>query len=363
MDPLAGKILISHRRYEMASKSKAQRAFLIKVVADSDFAKSRKMSQDVARDILNDDEEHIAKDKHWADKLPDRAGHSMESRDHWHNPEFIDLIVDQQVHPSFESLTDKFKAFYSSVVGVKATQPKPTAPVVKKIDYDLLYPGKEPRTTKTGSSDFSSLAAALRMKQTPTPFWPNVIKQVDEYVKSSAKYIAAVNKYTTDCERIYKRCESMKPAEAKAYADTEMRKVGARAPDKPMFPLADFTYNDGKYGETHGHPVMVQLRGPVVGDYPTQQQLMQLMTLGRELFERDDPYEHYWTLDDTDEIKWWDHHFPGESEQWGPMLNHFPFAGSVKGFDASALSRSYDLVISGIISIVEVVSVPKGSVE
>ena len=343
----------------MASKSKAQRAFLIKVVADSDFAKSRKMSQDVARGILDEDEEHIAKDKHWADKLPDRAGgHSMESRDVWYNPEYIPLLVEQQVHPSFESISDKFKAMLNAALGRK--QPTPTTPAVKKIDYDLLYPGKEPRTVKTGTSDFTALAASLRMKQTPTPFWPALIRQLDEYVKSSAKYIAAVNKYTKDCERIYKRCESLKPAEAKAYADAEMRKIGARAPEKPVFPLADFTYNDGKYGETHGHPVMIQLRGHVMGEYPTQQQLTQLMTLARELFERDDPYENYWTLDDTDEVKWWDHHFPGESEQWGPMLNHFPFAGSVKGFDASALSRSYDVVIGGVISIVEAVSDPKG---
>lgn len=348
----------------MASKSKAQRAFLIKVVADSDFAKSRKMSQDVARGILDEDEEHIAKDKHWADKLPDRAGHhSMESRDVWYNPEFIALIVDQQVHPSFESLTDKFKAFYSSVVGGKSAQPKPTAPAAKKIDYDLLYLGKEPRVVKTGTSDFTALAAALRLKSTQSTFWPGLIHQVDLYVKSSAKYIAAVNKYTTDCERIYKRCETMKPAEAKAYADAEMRKVGARAPEKPNFPLADFTYNDNRHGETHGHPFGPALTSRVVCEYPTQSQITQLMALGRELFERDDPYEHYWTLDDTDEVKWWDHHFPGESEQWGPMLNHFPFAGSVKGFDASALSRSYDVVIAGIISIVEAVSVPKGSAQ
>lgn len=348
----------------MASKSKAQRAFLIKVVADSDFAKSRKMSQDVARGILDEDEEHIAKDRHWADKLPDRAGgHSMESRDVWYNPEFIPLIVEQQVHPSFESLSDKFKSFYSSIVGGKSAQSKAAAPTAKKIDYDLLYPGKEPREVKSGTGNFSALAAMLRMKQAPTPFWPNLIKQVDQYVKSSAKYIAAVNKYTTDAERVYKRCETMKPAEAKVYADAEMRKTGTRAPEKPEFPLADFTYNDGKYGETHGHPVMVQLRGPVVGDYPTQQQLMQLMALGRELFERDDPYEHYWTLDDTDEAKWWDHHFPGESEQWGPMLDNFPVAGSVRGFDASALSRSYDVVIGGIVSIIEAVSDPKGSAQ
>jgi hypothetical protein len=45
------------------------------------------------------------------------------------------------------------------------------------------------------------------------------------------------------------------------------------------------------------------------------------------------------------------------------MLNHFPFAGSVKGFDAGALDKSYDVVIGGIISIVEHVSVPKGSAE
>lgn len=363
MDPLAGRHLAATRRTEMASKSKAQRAFLIKVVADSDFAKSRKMSQDVARDILNDDEEHIAKDKHWADKLPDRAGgHSMESRDRWWDPETIELITDQTVHPSFESLSDKFRAMLDTALGKK---PKPgVAPTQpSQIDYDLLYPGKEPRVVKTGTSDFTALAANLRMKQTPTPFWPSLIRQLDEYCKMYDKYLTAVVKYTKDCERIYKRCETMKPEDAAGYAWAEMKKIGPRAPEKPNFPMADFSYNDDRYGSTHGHPMMIQLRGRVMGEYPTQAQLAQLIQIGAKLFAGLDPYEDYWTLDDTDEIKWWDHHFPGQGNYWGPMLNHFPIAGAVPGYDASALAKSQTTVVEGIIAIITSVSEPKASAQ
>lgn len=347
----------------MASKSKAQRAFLIKVVADSDFAKSRKMSQDVARDILNEDEEHIAKDKHWADKLPDRAGsHSMECRNTWWDPEMIPLLVEQQVHPSFESLSDKFRAMLDTALGKK--RPNTTVASVQppRIDYDLLY-AKSDRVVKTGTDNFSALAAQLRMKQTPTPFWPNLIRQLDEYAKMYEKYLTAVVKYTKDCERIYKRCESMKPEQAAGYAWSEMKKLGPRAPAKPNFPLGDFEYTDNKYGETHGHAVAIQLRGMVVCEYPTQAQLNQLQAIGARLLEADDPYDDYWTLDDTDELKWWDHHFPGQENYWGPMLNHFPIAGSVPGFDAGALEKSGRTVTDGIVAIVERVTTPKATAQ
>jgi hypothetical protein len=287
----------------------------------------------------------------------------MESRDRWWDPEFIPMIVDQQVHPSFESLTDKFKEMLNAALGKKVLQNAgskvPGAPV---INYDLLY-NKSPRVVKTGTGDFTALAAQLRMKQAPTPFWANLIRQTADYIKLYEKYLTSVVKYTKECERIYKRCELMKPEEAAGFAWKEMKRLGDRAPDKPNFPMADFEYHDNKHGETFGTASMIQLRGHVVSEYPTQSQIEQLMALGAKLLEADDPYEDYWTLDDTDEVKWWDHHFPGQSNYWGPMLNHFPIAGAVPGFDAGVLERSARTVIHGIIAIVESVTVAKAAAQ
>lgn len=342
----------------MPSKSKAQRAFLIKVVADSDFAKSRKMSQDVARDILDQDEEHIAKDKHWADKLPDRAsGHSMESRDVWYNPEFIELIVDQQVHPSFESLSDKFKGMLNSALGRK---PTPEKPVVEKVNYDMLFSHapESNRKPKEGTADFSAFASQLRMKQVQGPFWNGLIKALDDYIKLTQKIEKDVFEYCKKCEKIYKKCETLQPQEARAYAEAEMRNIGLDCPTKPNLPMADFEVTVGGYGATHS----THLAGApqkVVCEYPTQAQLNKMLDLTKKLFNGVDDGDGYWTLDDTDEIKWWDHHFPGQSSAWGPMINLFPFAGDVRGYDSTAMNKSTHTVTTGMIRLLEAISVPK----
>lgn len=348
----------------MASKSKAQRAFLIKVVADSEFAKSRKMSQDVARDILEQDEEHIAKDKHWADKLPDRAGgHSMESRDVWYNPEFIELIVDQQVHPSFESLSDKFRAMLDTALGRKGKSPASSdnKPAYDKVNYDVIMSNapESSRKPKEGTADFSAFTAKLRIaKPIQGPFWNGLIRNLEDYIQKTFKIEKDVIAYCKKCEKIYKKCETLKPQEARAYAEAEMRNIGFHGPEKPELPLANFEVSVGTHGANNTTHLMGQPQ-KVVCEYPTQAQLDKLISLTNKLFMGVDMGDGYWTLDDTDEIKWWDHHFPGQSSAWGPMIDLFPFAGEVRGYDSDAMSRSQHMVTSAMIHLITEVSVPK----
>jgi hypothetical protein len=345
----------------MASKSKAQRAFLIKVVADSEFAKSRKMSQDVARDILDQDEEHIAKDKHWADKLPDRAGgHSMESLDVWYNPEYIELIVDQQVHPSFESLSDKFRSMLDTALGRSSAQKAARDPATESPNWKLLSDSPESgRKPKEGTADFSAYAAKLKIsKPIQGPFWNGLIKALDEYIQKSFKIEKDVVDYCNKCKKIYLKCETLKPQEARAYAEAQMRNIGLNAPTHPGLPLADYEVSVGVRGAT----TSVHLQGApqkVVCEYPTQAQLDKLMALSKKLFMGINSGDGYWTLDDTDEIKWWDHHFPGQSSAWGPMIDLFPFAGEVRGYDSTAAQRSEHTVTTGMITLLEAISVPK----
>lgn len=345
----------------MPSKSKAQRAFLIKVVADEEFAKSRKMSQDVARGILDEDEEHIAKDKHWADKLPDRAsGASMESRgENWWDREYIDLIVEQQVHPSFESLSDKFKAMFDKMRG-KKTAPAGSSPVQETVNYDIFDASKHKLVAKTGTADFTAVVSLLRMKSAPQPFWNSVIKQVDDYTRQFTKYIKDVFDYCAKCEKIYKKCETMQPAAALAYATAEMKKLGLSAPAKPQFTLADFEYTVGQYGDTHGvlspiTPVRIMV------EYPTDAQVRKLQELGSKLLEFD-LFDFYgWCLDDTDEAKWWNHHFPMDDNDWGPMLNLFPCAGNINGYDSQIADVSQETVLKGLVKTIGMVAAPQSA--
>jgi hypothetical protein len=345
----------------MASKSKAQRAFLIKVVADSEFAKSRKMSQDVARDILEQDEEHIAKDKHWADKLPDRAGgHSMESRDVWYNPEFIELIVDQQVHPSFESLSDKFRAMLDSALNRKGAS-QPAKPAEESVNYKVVSSSapESSRKPKEGTADFSAYAARLRLtKPIQGPFWNGLIRNLEEYIQKTFKIENDVFAYCKKCEKVYKKCETLKPQEARAYAEAEMRHIGFKGPEKPELPMANFEVTVGSHGANHTTHQMGQPQ-KVLCEYPTQAQLDKLISLSNKLFNGSDAADGYWTLDDTDEIKWWDHHFPGQSSAWGPMIDLFPFAGEVRGYDSEAMQKSSHTVLVGMIHLIEAISVPK----
>lgn len=348
----------------MPSKSKAQRAFLIKVVADAEFAKSRKMNQDVARGILDEDEEHIAKDKHWADHLPDRAGgHSMESRvgDVWYNPEYIPLLVDQQVHPSFESfsqtLKDSIKFLFST--RQKKAAPSPSSKWEPPAYWDAVSSKPEHlRTVKTGTGDFSVFVNALLLKGNDRErFWPQLIRKVEDYTKTLRKVQTDVVSYTNKCKAIYKKCETMQPKEARAYAEAEMRKIGLKAPTKPDLPMADFEVFTGPRGGTDWHRISVPPQ-QVVANYPTQEQFDKLKDLTSKLW-MDGGEGDYWTLDDTDELKWWDHHFPGQSEDWGPMLNLFPYAGEIHGYDWAAVDWSHTTVTETLMRLLMAVSEPK----
>lgn len=352
----------------MPSKSKAQRAFLIKVVADEEFAKSRKMSQDVARGILDEDEEHIAKDKHWADHLPDRAGgHSMESRagDNWYNPEYIDLLVEQQVHPSFESFRETLHNAGRFLLGkgpVKSTSAAKPADVYDYSHYDVLSKKPEAaRDVRTGTADFSSYAARLAMKTNPNPFWPGLIKSVEQYVTEIKKVEKDVTAYCAKAKAIYKKCETMQPPAARTYADTEMRKLGLDGPGKPAFSLCDFEVTVGPHGGV-SHRKLPGVAQRVMCEYPTKAQYDKLCDLLSKLWLDSGEFD-YWTLDDTDEIKWWDHHFPGQSESWGPMINLFPFAGEVRGVDTGALYWSHDTVCDTLARLLTAVSQPKAKAE
>jgi len=362
VDPIAGYFNPTGAD-DMPSKSKAQRAFLIKVVADEDFAKSRKMSQDVARGILDEDDEHIAKDKHWADKLPDRAGESHESRtlgDVWYNPEFVPLLVEQQVHPSFESFSETLKNSFRFLLGSarKEAQAKanPQAKWVAPAHWDAVSGMPEhQRVVKTGTGDISSYISALYLKGNDRQrFWAQLIRKVEEYTRDIRKIEKDVEGYCKKCKAIYKKCETMKPAEARAYAEAEMRKIGLTAPTKPGLPMADFEIIVGPREGTEWRRIITPPQQVVV-PYPTQEEFNKLKVLTATLWT-DVGEAEYWTLDDTDEIKWWDHHFPNDSHDWGPMINLFPFAGEIKGYDTEAVSWSLNQVTDNLMRLLMAVS-------
>lgn len=351
----------------MPSKSKSQRAFLIKVVADEDFAKSRKMSQDVARGILDEDDEHIAKDKHWADKLPDRANSSSnESRfygDAWYNPEFVPMLVEQQVHPSFESFAETLKNSFRFLLGKSRTEAKaaakPTTQWVAPAHWAAVSnKPDELRVVKSGTVDISGLVNALYLKGNDRQlFWPQLIRKAEEYFSSIRKIEKDVTGYCTKCKAIYKKCETMQPADARAYAEAEMRKIGIKAPTKPGLPMSDFEVVVGPRGGTEWRKVLGSPSQTIV-PAPTQEQFDKLKAITTKIWT-DLGEGEYWTLDDTDEIKWWDHHFPNQSGDWGPMIDLFPYAGEIRGYDTEAISWSVDNVSSNLMRLLMAVSDPK----
>lgn len=356
----------------MPSKSKSQRAFLIRVVADEDYAKSRKMSQEVARGILEEDEEHIKKDSHWADKLPDRANSSSnEARyfgDAWYNPEYIPLLVEQQVHPSFESFSQALKDTFRFMLGKQASGPTKTTQSAAEYNatkwvapahWDAVSTKPDQlRTVKSGTGDVSGFINSLHVKGSiGQPFWPSLIRKVDEYTTTLRKTQKSIVDYCNKCKAIYKKCESMQPQAALEYATAEMKKLGLNGPVKPAFPMADFNITVGPRGGTEWHRISGTPNTFVV-PYPTQEQFDKIKAQATKLWI-DNGEDEWWTLDDADELKWWDHHFPDQSQYWGPLLDLFPYAGEIRGVDTEALSWSHDTVTQTLMRLLMAISDPK----
>lgn len=349
----------------MPSKSKSQRAFLIRVVADKDYAKERKMSQDVARGILDEDDEQIAKDKHWADKLPDRAHSSSNESlagDAWWNLEYRDLIVNQDIHRERLSLEGRVAEYVDAIKGkvygfFRASSVLQGVPAKEEMSgteiIDIIY--ATDRKVGSGMVELTSIAARLRMKSAPAPYWNGFIRQLTDYKTSLEAYLIKVEKYCKAAKAIYDRCERMQPAAAMAYATAEMKRIGLDAPGKPPFPMADFTIAVGPRGGTTTTPVLTT-SFPVVVEHPTQAQLNQIIKLSEAIYNLLDDHDDQWTLDDTDEVKWWDHHFPNDDAHWGPMLSLFPCAGDIRGYDQETVRRSSELVVRTVAKIITMIS-------
>lgn len=304
------------------------------------------MNQDVARDILKEDEEHIAKDKHWADHLPDRAHESSnESRigDVWYNPEYIELLVDQQVHPSFESAMSEFFKSLGAVGKemVGAFIPRSASKSVAKPEVKPPPPVEvKGRVVKEGTGDFSAYATDLRMTTTQ-PFWTNLIKFTEEFLACANEHVKYADEWCSKCETAYKAAEKMQPPAALKHIQDTMKRIGTECANKPhsnKLGIMNYLFTvDGHSRETlclyHNPP-----HQRVLCAYPTQAQYDKLVALIDKLNDFSCFDFRLWTLDDTDELKWWDHHFPGQSEHWGPMLSLLPYAGETPGFDSTDLN-------------------------
>jgi hypothetical protein len=328
----------------MPSKSKAQYKLMQIASYNKDFAENRGIDMDAAKEWHAEDKKKEKEDPAWFNKLPEKAESetakkkkkkkrkkrtaalSTESR------KIYDLLGWGQATPSMEGgLISKLVGIFKSV----EDQDKDPEELGKLSRDPKLFTGDD---LKAGKINIGKAASHLCMPNFSGSWLNDLeagVKEVNDYFQ---KFTKARGAYSVALERIYNKCKTMEPKAALEYAkgavEAEKTKLDKVAP--PVFKHTNLTSNlAGEHGykfEKKGEGV-----GPSEIDALTEPELRKAIALLDQLFEIDvwsfDADEDYWTLDDTDDYRWWDHNHPDDEAVWGKLLNLFPAAGEYFEYD------------------------------
>lgn len=317
----------------MPSSSIKQYKLMMFAALNADFAKKKGIDQKVAKEWHEADEKKKKEDPKWFYNLPDKFEKKKEEK---------------------EASMEGFTSWIASLVGGGSSKDNgkkyELSAIQKMVRDEKILDTVELRE---GKIDTKHINQELLLRNFNTTSWlSDLEKGVLQITNYANTFFAARMKYCDAMRKVYQKCEAMQPEAALNYALTTVppikRKLDAVAP--PKFLLAIDSVK-----QEHGFKFVQSTPGqsPFYMDALTKGQVKKLLTLMPHLFEMDGfgDYEHdhlYWTLDDTDEVKWWSHHFPNQGHIWGKVLDLFPFAGDFYEYDyEEALNKMVSKVRRG----------------
>jgi len=330
-DPYIPSSFFLFKDSDMPSSSIKQYKLMMFAAMNADFAKKKGIDQKVAKEWHEADEKKKKEDPQWFYHLPDK----FEKKKKEHTE-------------SMESLSSFFGKFFGSGASIKGTPQQVELNYVKKLfkDAHLL----DEIVLKEGKIDTPNINHHLLLRHFNERTWlsdlENGVSQITNYAQQFFKARAS---YAGEMHTIYKKCETLEPKAALDYAvkatATAKRKLDAISP--PKFILAiDTTKLE------HGYRF-------VVGDLGQSPHYMNALTKGQvkkvlsllphlfrvdsDTFTDDEDDDLLWTLDDTDETKWWSNKYPDDDHVWGEMLNLFPCAGDFYEYE-------YEDELNGIVA-------------
>jgi len=309
----------------MPSSSKSQYKLMQFAAINKEFAEKKGIKQETAKEWHAADQAKKKEDPTWYDNLPEKfekkkkdRGESMEGFQSW----LFHLVTGGTFKDSDPDHPDYYKEKELSAIEKMIKDEK----ILDKIEM------------REGKIDVKNINSHLLLRHFNESNWLSELEkgvlQIDNYAN---KFFDARLRYSDAMRKVYEKCETMKPQDALDYALKAVPplKMKLDAISPPTFLLA---INSEK--KTHGYKFTEANPGPspFYMEALSKGQVKKLLTLMPHLFQMDGfgnyELEHlYWTLDDTDEHKWWAHHYPDDDHIWSKMLNLFPYAGEFDEYD------------------------------
>ena len=212
---------------------------------------------------------------------------------------------------------------------------------------------------KTGTIEIASSAKKIGLHH-----WsPNWLNELDGLVKHLEHYLpdlfAKRKAYSLKVRDIYKKTESM-AADATAAANWAVPLIKAEQ-DKFFRSVKQSNFNNW-HVRIDVTPTSMLMASTHVAQVPSTASALEISgakkvveLLNRLAKLRDDCFdadEDSWTLDDTDEWKWWDHHSP-HNDDYHKFLNILPAAGEFPAMDLDGIDRALyqmELGLAGILT-------------
>lgn len=312
----------------MPSNSKSQARFMRMAAHDAEFAKSRNISQQVAKEWYDEDKKKRKEDPEWWEKLPDRA---EKKDDKGNDPE-----------ESFEGFGDVLKR----ILGFPTPEEKAAAEkMISELKHDSSKITEEMLKKKTiilGNS-----ATLMHLWHWPNHRWLSSVEEnfgafgrwLINYLKLRANMTQALEKIYEEAKRLPSPKEAYrhaKPLAEGVYADYALKI------DHSAVKFTNLTLVCGKIG-TLPHSKVLERRKPLYGGMDSYIQALTLpeakkccelmLKLSGLLDQCFDIGDREWYLDDTDDYRWWISRFPDDDEDIAHLLNLFPVAGEFHGME------------------------------
>lgn len=319
----------------MPSSSKSQYKLMQFAAINKEFAEKKGIKQETAKEWHAADVAKKKEDPEWYDNLPEKF--EKKKKDKEESMEGFQSWLFHLVTGGASKDSDSGQPGYN--------QKKELNAIEKMLKDEKILDSIEMRE---GKIDVKNINSHLLLRNFAEFNWLSELEkgvlQIDSYAN---KFFDARLRYADQMRKIYEKCETLKPQEALDYATKAVaplkQKLDSIAP--PHFILAIDAQK-----QTHGWKFKEATPGqsPFYIDALTKGQVKKLLNLMPYLFQLDGfgnyELEHlYWTLDDTDEVKWWSHHYPDDDHIWSKMLDLFPFAGDFYEYE-------YETALNGIIS-------------
>lgn len=308
----------------MPSASKAQYRLMSAAAKNKKFAEARGIDHKVAKEWHAEDKKKREEDPDWYKNLPDTKGPKEEK---------------EASEPSMEGLFDSLKSMFSA-----SMKPQPgknvtdtTQALLKELrkDASLL----KPEHLRDGTIQVASHAGQIGLINWSNNWLSDVERILKVFENWLPKYFMTRTDYSHKVRDIYKKAEAIGDAtKAAGYAVPAIGKEQAKLIDKiskfPTFPNFAYAPVDTPHGIqlSRVHVAMAPHYIPALS-MGEAKKVLQLLQLCYEILDKSfDARDDEWCLDDTDEIKWWQHHSP-DNEDYMKFINLLPYAGEWAEFE------------------------------